>query len=573
MQPEADSAAPDPVAASDQDRALARLVDEVLARSIEFQPELGTFLGFYERDGELGEYSADSFRAQEDWSREMLARLRDEIDRSRLGHASRIDYDLLRTQLETELWLSDHAEQKDWEREPSTYVQLPTAAIYTMTVRDYAPAEERAANIVERARQFPRVLEHGILNLKNPPRLWTEIAAESARASVPLFEAYLPAFLQPFPGLAGEYASFQAGLSEALSKYIMFLHAELTPRSTGSWSDGAERFNYRLRERHLLDADADGLIAFGQKLLSETEAAMTELAAAIAPGRGWKRIVEESKLDHPAADSLLDTYRIELERAREFVSARDLVTLPAGERARVIETPPPMRNTIPYAAYDMPPVFADSDEGLFYVTPVAGKESMTRAELEEKLRGHPRASIEVTTVHEAYPGHHVQLVHQKKARSSKMRKLAFSTVLIEGWALYCEELMHEQGYYSSERVRLVQLKDLLWRACRVVVDASLHTGRMSFGQAADLLVERAAIEPSNAIAEVKRYTQSPTQPMSYAVGRQSILDLRDAYRESLGPHFDLKSFHDELLDYGSLPPPIIAREMLAKLEAAKRKGR
>lgn len=125
--------------------------------------------------------------------------------------------------------------------------------------------------------------------------------------------------------------------------------------------------------------------------------------------------------------------------------------------------------------------------------------------------------------------------------------------------------MYEQGYYTDDHVRMMQLKDLVWRACRVIVDASLHTGRISFDDAVDFLVERAALERTNAIAEVKRYTQSPTQPMSYAVGRQAILDLRAAYREALGERFELKSFHDRLLSYGSIPPSIIAREMMREL--------
>ncbi len=246
------------------------------------------------------------------------------------------------------------------------------------------------------------------------------------------------------------------------------------------------------------------------------------------------------------------------------------MSLPQGERAKIVETPPPLRNTIPYAAYNMPPIFAEGDEGVFHVTPVTGFPPLTPEQKKEKLEGHSYAAIQVTTAHEAYPGHHTQLVYMKRSPSSKMRKLAFSSVLVEGWGLYSEQLMFEQGYYTDDRVRLMQLKDLLWRACRVVVDGSLHTGRMSFDEAVDFLVARAALERTNAVAEVKRYIQSPTQPMSYAVGRQAILDLRAEYQKALGGGFDLKSFHDKLLSYGSLPPSLIAREMRAELRGRGR---
>lgn len=544
-------------------RKLKALVDRVLEWMLEDRPEIGTFLGRYERDDRLGSYSADAFEEQERFNRGALRELETEIDRSRLSYDDQIDYDLMHSRLDTEVWLTEHAEQKDWRREPALYFQLPTSAIHMMTLRDYAPLEERLGNILKRMEQLPRALEEGRANLRRPPRLWTEMAIESAQGSLALFEAYLPSLFRRVPNLAGHYEKQGPTVMVALRDYIQFLQTELLPRSTGAWPDGHGRFDYRLQHGHLLDFDSESLIAFGERLLAETEAEMTRLATEIEPGRDWRELIQETKSQHPEADGVMAAYERELERAREFVSSRGLVTLLDGEQARVLETPAPMRHMIPYAAYDMPPVFGQGDEGVFYVTPV--DPSAPADARRDRLEGHNSAAIEVTTVHETYPGHHVQLVHAKRSRTSKTRKLAFSTVFIEGWALYCEQLMHEQGYYSDQRVRMMQLKDLLWRAARVVIDASIHTGRMTFQEAVDTLVERAALERSNAVAEVKRYTQSPTQPMSYAVGRQAILQLREEFRARQGAEFDLRRFHDRLLGYGSLPPSIITREMRAVL--------
>lgn len=549
-----------------EDRKLAQLVDEVLDRFMEAQPEIGTFLGYYQYDDRLGAYTAEAFEEQERFGRQVLNRLTSEIDRSQLSHAFQIDYDLLREQSETNLWLADNAEQKDWQRQPSLYFGIPTGVIYNMTLRDYAPLEERLANILKRTAQLPRVLEMGKANLKNPPRLWTETAIESAQGSIALFQFYLPMLFQQVPDLAGRYSELQPGVVQALNDYVTFMQEDLLPRSTGAWMDGAERFNYRLKHQHLMDMSAENLIAFGEELLAETETEMAALAEKIEPGRSWREIIEEAKQSHPAEGEVVAAYEQELERARSFLVEHELVSLPDGERAEIMETPLPMRNTIPYAAYNQPPVFGEGDVGIFYVTPASGIPPLTPEQVKEKLEGHNYDAIQITTAHEAYPGHHVQLVYVKNAPTSKMRKLAFSTVLVEGWGLYSEQLMYEQGYYTDDRVRLAQLKDLTWRASRVVIDASLHTGRMSFDEAVDFLVDRAALERSNAIAEVKRYTQSPTQPMSYAVGRQAILGLRAAYQEALGDEFNLREFHDELLSYGSLPPPIIEREMTDQLQ-------
>ncbi len=561
-----------PAAQSEEGRKLAGLVDEVLEHMLEVRPEMGTFLGHHQRDHLLGAYTADSFRAHESWTRKMLGRVDQEIDRSLLASAYQIDYDLLRSRLETELWLEDNAEQKEWERDPAVYLLMPTAAIHAMTLREYAPVEERLANILKRAEQLSRVLRAGVTNLRRPPKLWTEMAIESAQGSLSLFEDYLPQLFAPLPDLAVQYDSLKPALSQALGDFVAFLQTELLPRSDDTWVEGAERFNYRLRHEHFMDEDAEALIAYGNELLAASEAEISKLAETLDPERAWQEIIEQAKRHHPPEDSIMEAYRDEVERARTFVHERDLVTLLPGERARVVETPPQIRTTIPYAAYDMPPLFGEADEGIFYVTTVGEFPPLTPEQKEEKLRGHSYAAIEVTTVHETYPGHHVQLVHMKNAPGGVMRKLAFSTVLVEGWALYCEELMHESGYYSDERVRLMQLKDLVWRACRVIVDASIHTGRMSFDEAVDFLIQRAALERTNAIAELKRYTQSPTQPMSYAVGRRAIFDLREQYRSKLGKRFDLKAFHDSLLSYGSIAPSIIAREMIRELhgEPARR---
>jgi len=148
---------------------------------------------------------------------------------------------------------------------------------------------------------------------------------------------------------------------------------------------------------------------------------------------------------------------------------------------------------------------------------------------------------------------------------SMIRRQMMNGLLVEGWALYCEELMREQGFYSDPRVELFQLKDLIWRACRVIIDVGLHTGQMTFREAVDMLVYVAAIEEVNAIAEVKRYAISPTQPMTYVIGKLLILDLRNRMKRRLGNDFNLKTFHDQLLSYGSAPPALIAEQMTTKL--------
>jgi uncharacterized protein (DUF885 family) len=219
-----------------------------------------------------------------------------------------------------------------------------------------------------------------------------------------------------------------------------------------------------------------------------------------------------------------------------------------------------MRATTPYAAYLQPAPFDADQTGYFFVTPV--DTSRRKDEQAQQLEGHCYASLALTAVHEGYPGHHLQLCHANLA-GSRLRQLADSPVFAEGWALYCEELMHSQGYYLDATTRLFQLKDLLWRACRVVIDVGLHTGKMTFMQAVDYLVEQAMLERVNALIEVKRYTMTPTQPMSYLVGKLQIEALRDEARKQAGASFDLAAFHTRLLKSGTIPLALVREELFA----------
>jgi uncharacterized protein (DUF885 family) len=182
------------------------------------------------------------------------------------------------------------------------------------------------------------------------------------------------------------------------------------------------------------------------------------------------------------------------------------------------------------------------------------------------MEGHVLAGIPITSVHEGYPGHHLQITSAHQA-ASKVRRQFWTPVLVEGWALYCEEMMAEQGFYSDPRTRLLQLKDYLWRSCRVMIDVGLHTGTLAPGEAVRMLVEVPKLDPEGAAGEVKRYSKTPTQPLSYAVGKREILKLREDFRKAEGSGFSLRRFHDRLLQFGSLPISRIREQILPPAQA------
>jgi uncharacterized protein (DUF885 family) len=342
--------------------------------------------------------------------------------------------------------------------------------------------------------------------------------------------------------------------ADALDKYAVWLETRLRPKARGTFAIGRDAVDGWLKEKELLDHDATSLRAWGGEFYGETEAALN--AAAMESGhQDWRAAVEALREDHPSEETLVETYRAEMERSRAAVATAGLATIPYGEDLIVEAMPEFQRPTYPYAAYVGAGPFESSRRGRFWVTlPDASDDPKTRR---ERLEGHPRAGIAVIACHEGYPGHHLQLTVAAD-NPSLPRKAVRSNLMVEGWGLYVEELMTELGYLDSPETRLLRLKDLLWRAARVTVDVGLATGAMSFDEAVRFMVERARLEPPNAVAEVRRYTLTPLQPSSYALGRAAILALRDKARAA---GWGMRLFHDRMLGAGSLPPKLLAADL------------
>lgn len=540
-----------------QDATFNSLVDRFLDGMWERNPVWATGVGIHDYDHLLGKFDPASLEEDLTFLKETRRELEQKVDRSQLSPDAADDHDLLVRFIDIEL--NDFEERRLHEVYPNIYPGLGLSGTFLLIVREFAPLEQRVERIIGRLGHIPRVLEEGKNNLKSPARLHTQIAMEQAKSGIAFFGQAVPALGKDFPALAEGLGEASRKAAEAMQRYYDYLEKEVLPRSTGDFALGKELFDWRLEHSHMLDFGHEELLAFGQESLAKTEEQLTSLAREIDSGRTWPEQVEALKNVHPAAGELLSFYKGEMERSRNFVTEKDLVTVPPGQELEVIETPVFQRNLIPYAAYMSPAPFEEKQTGHFFVTPV--EESMSEQAKAEKLKGHSRYKAVVVALHEGYPGHHLQLVHANR-RQTKMRKIAHNTVFIEGWALYCEEMMYEQGFYPDRETRLFQLKDTLWRAARVVIDASLHTQGMSFEEAVDFLVDRVKVERTNAVAEVKRYTTAPTQPMSYLVGKREILGMREEYEAARGKAFNLKEFHDRLISYGSMPPALVRRRLL-----------
>ncbi len=555
------SATPPQKPSSDQsateadDAAVQKAGQEYLDLLVDISPETATSLGLHKNDAELDDRTIAGFDKAVDREEALLKSLRERFKTARLGPSARTDLAMLTGSLEVDV--RKKRVERPLQRQPNVYA-APLQAIFLMTARDYAPAAERARNVVARLEKIPKVIEAAKTNLLNPPRVWTEVwidRATSARSFLEAQRAFLTA------SLPGEAARVDAALKSAEAAYEDFkkyLQKEVLPRSNGGFAAGRELFSFLLQNGYFLEESPEELLAMGKKLVVETNAQMTEVAKRIDPkAKSWPEVVARLKSNHPSAEGLLDAYRHEVSRARAFLVAKDAVDFPPGDDLEVVDTPAFLRSTVT-AAYDQPPPFdATTSKGFFFVTPV--DRTLSKAKQEEMLRENDHGDLVDTAVHEAYPGHHLQLSFARR-NPSLVRKALDYAIFSEGWGLYSEELMAELGYYTDEE-RLMQLEWTLVRAARIVIDVGLHVTNMTFEEAVKMLTDEVHLERQLALSEVKRYTMSPTQPLAYLTGRQMIFKMRERYRLREGARFSLKKFHSDVLTRATVPPSLMAREI------------
>ncbi len=532
-----------PAPMDDFSTAVKRIIDDYLKH----EPIRATLAGLHDHDRRLPDLTQDGYKAADVRAKAYLATL-DRFPIDQLSSAERIDRAILVARFQTDV--REYAELANHRHDPSLYPNVALMGVYSLLMQDFAPIQERMPAVEARLNGIPGVFAAARANLVRSPAIWNEIAMEEVEGGI----EFLRSEVQPF---CDAYAPLRKPLERAVDsfrEYGRFLSQDHALRDGMSFSLGRDLFDFKLKTEHLLPYDSESLLAFGETEMLETIEALERTAAKIDPSTPWTDLVESLRNDHPEESALLTEYRKGVDEARDFVIERGLVTMPLEDRLDVVETPLFMRPTVPYAAYMPPGPYERRQNGLYYVTPINSQ--LTSEERAEQMLGHNRFAMLLTNVHEAYPGHHLQLVVANEAKSM-VRKLLESTVLIEGWALYCEQLVLDEGMTADPHVRLFQLKDQLWRACRVVIDVKLHTGRMTFEEAVEMLVGVARLERPNAIGEARRYTQSPTQPMSYLTGKHQIMQLRGHEKARLGSKFDLRAFHDRLLSYGSIPVSLI----------------
>ncbi len=531
------------------------------------QPTAGTLTGYHQYDTRLEDFSRASIDAEVAALRTFDKRIGSTPTDS-LDQTTRADRELVLSSIHSTLLALEVI--RPWEKNPDSYSGAASNAAFSLMERRFAPPEDRLRSLIAREKLMPQLFVEARENLKNPPRIYTDVALEQLPGIVSFFQHDVPLAFQDVKdaGLNAEFAATNAAVIKALEDYQTWLKTDLLPRSHGEFRIGAPTFSKKLAYDEMVDTPLPKLLEIGYADLNKNKTEFNRIAKELEPDKDPHAVLEELGQNHPAPDQLLQSFRDTFNGLITFIRAKNIVTIPSDVRPILEETPPFMRATT-FASMDTPGPFEQhATEAYFNVT--LPDSSMTPAQVEDYMHAFNVGTVISTAVHEAYPGHYVQFLWVPRA-PNRVRKLLGANSNAEGWAHYCEQMMLDEGYgqpgtgakteRESKFLRLGQLQDALLRDSRFIVGIKMHTEDMSFEDAIAFFEKEGYQSHETALVETKRGTSDPTY-LYYTLGKLEILKLREDMRKKEGAAFSLQKFHDAFLSQGFPPIKIVREAML-----------
>ncbi len=530
------------------------------------QPTAGTVAGYHQYDNKLEDFSQTSINAEVSDLNHFADRFA-AIPADSLDQTTRGDRQMVLGNIQSRLLTLSTI--RPWAKNADNYSSACANGAFTLMERKFAPPDDRLRSLVAREKQMPDLLAEARVNLKNPPRIFTEIAIDQLPGIITFFQHDVPlAFADAHdPALKQEFTQTNAAVISALSAYLGWLKTDLLPQSNGDFRIGAGTFSKKLHYDEMVDLPLPKLLEIGYADIHQNQQHFAEVAHELEPSKTPREVLEELGSQHPAPDQLLNSFRATFTSLLDFIRTHHIVTISTDEKPVVEETPPFMRATT-FASMDSPgPYETHATTSYFNVT--LPDPSMTPAQVEGFMHSFNIGTVISTSVHEAYPGHYVQYLFSFQA-PSRVRKILSANTNVEGWAHYTEQMMLDQGYgqpgsgakneRESKFLRLGQLQDALLRNARFIVGIQMHTGNMSFDQAVDFFEKEGYQSKETALVETRRGAGDPTY-LYYTLGKIEIMKLRADLMKKQGAAFSLQEFHDNFLRQG-LPPIKIVREAL-----------
>jgi uncharacterized protein (DUF885 family) len=536
---------------------------------LQSHPESATELGEHRFDDVLTNYSADGRFRELRRAKQVREQLDKFKDPAQLTGANQVDVRLLKDNIDNEIFELEELKEADWN--PLVYNQSLANSLYLLVARDFDSPEKRIPNLKKRLQGIPFVIDQAKENLKHSPKVYTETAIEQIQGAISLVREGLSPLLDRAPQMKKDVAPLQEAAVQALEDYKKWLQTDLLPRSDGDFRIGADKFRKKLRFALASDLSMEEIMKRAQADLAQTQAAIYETALPLYkkyfPNADAATLADKKKVTAAVLDKLAEQRPDDntivgyaqkvVSEATNFVKQHKLVTVP--DKPLDVIVMPEFKRGQAIAYCDAAGPLEKNGKTFFAVAPTPNDWKKERKE--SFFREYNNYMMRDLTVHEAMPGHYLQLAHANEFHAPTLVRAIFqSGTFVEGWAVYTEQMMAEQGYGGPE-VKMQQLKMRLRVICNAILDQSVHAGNMSEQQAMDLMMKQGYQQEGEAVAKWKRARLSSSQLSTYFVGASEHLDLREKAKAKAGASFDLKKYNDEVISFGS-PPVKYVRELM-----------
>ena len=555
------------------DEQLARFFQEFLKEDFRHRPLEATRLGNHDYDHLLDDISAEARRANLARYKRTLAELPRRVSYDQLSRDGKIDYEILEHALRYRVWLAENT--KPFEEDPRTYNAYLTESVYLLLTQSTRPIQVNIRNCVARMSQIPRIVATAKATLRRPPRVHTETAIRQNRGAIQFYSSTIFRLAGETPQFS-ELARAAKPVVAALKDYQQFLEEELLPRADGDWRLGRDRF-YRK-----LDFELNAGVSAEQVLRdAEIEAARVEREMYVIARQLWgslfpkqalppddaagrrdtiRRVLARLAQEHGRPDELVRDVKQVVDELRRFIRERDILRLPDPDDCRIIEMPEFQRGNSTAYLNPAPPLDADASSYYAVSPPPSDWDTRRVTSYLEEYNSH---MLKILSIHEAYPGHYVQLEYSNR-HPSLIRRVLYSGVFAEGWAVYTEQMMLDQGFGNGDlALRLHQLKFYLRAVLNAILDHKMHCTNMTDAEALDLLINRGFQSEGEAVGKIIRAKQSSCQLSTYFVGRMAFYRLRQQVQRRAGSRFNLGRYHEAVLAHGTLPVKYLP-ELLAQ---------
>ena len=542
------------------------LVDRYLDEFPRLSPIAATSMGDHRFDHELDDISPAGRAVRSHFEREILNELKS-LPAAKLSRDDQVDRALLQKRLEAAQW--SHDSLREWSWNPLQYTRTAGNSIYSLMAREFAPLPQRLKAVTARLEKLPLLYEQGRSSLApaKVPSVHAETAIQQNRGILNIITNMVAPHLEALP--AGDRTRLSAAIETAavaVERHQTWLEKELLPKAKGNWRLGAELFDQKLSQTLQSPMSRDEIRDRGRQQLRELHGRMYGIAKEIyrrrhpytrfpeEPSDAFRRSIiraclELAAQDRPTADGVVAAANRSVELTAEFIRRKDLITLP--DEPMEIIVMPEFRRGVSLAYCDSPGPLEKGLKTFYAVAPPPA--SWNAGQVESHLREYNHRSLHNLTIHEAFPGHFVQLAHANK-NPGRLRSILFSGTFVEGWAVYTEWMMCEEGFLPDDPLmRLVVLKWYLRDVTNALLDQAVNVDGISRDAAMRMMVEDAFQEEREAAGKWRRAQLTSAQLSTYFVGYLEQIDLRAEAERRWGDKFDLKTYHDRVLSHGSIP--------------------